>query len=122
MSARCSVGRHTPVPIEHEDDNVHSLATDHGDHSPRTSVRSESPAIKTKGSPKAGNDEEEKAAKGEDAKLSKKCTTSKSSLREGKENDYSYRNLFGSSDEEEGKAIHAPLEVTSDLDQQEEDS
>ncbi|KAI9984891.1 hypothetical protein PInf_006435 [Phytophthora infestans] len=42
------------------DYRVHALASDYGDHSPRTSVHSECPAVKAKGSPKAGDGEEEK--------------------------------------------------------------
>ncbi|KAF4147444.1 hypothetical protein GN958_ATG03399, partial [Phytophthora infestans] len=94
-----SVGGHSPVPSEHKDDSVQSLASDQGDHSPRTYVRSESPAVKAKGAPKAGGDEEEnprkrlslaeglaraKASKAEGAKPSKKRTASKSPLREEK--------------------------------------
>ncbi len=139
-----SVGGHSPVPSEHKEDSVQSSASDHGDHSPRTSVRSESPAVKAKGAPKAGGDEEEnprkrlslaeglaraKASKAEGAKPSKKRTASKYPLREEKETRRSYQSLFGSSDEEEEKeeeeeeegAIVEPREVSNDLDQQQED-
>ncbi|KAI9989555.1 hypothetical protein PInf_019840 [Phytophthora infestans] len=130
-----------PVPSEHKDDGVQSLASDHGDHSPRTSVRSESTDVKAKGTPKAGYDEEEKprkrlsladglarakTAKAEGAKPSKKRTASKSPLREKKETGDSNRSLFGSSDEEneeeeEEGAILEPWEITNDPDQQQED-
>ncbi|KAI9982101.1 hypothetical protein PInf_007989 [Phytophthora infestans] len=35
-----SVGEHTPVLSERDDDNVQSLASDHGDHDPKTPERS----------------------------------------------------------------------------------
>ncbi|KAI9990315.1 hypothetical protein PInf_021125 [Phytophthora infestans] len=103
-----SLGGHSPVPSKHKDASVQSLASDHDEHSPRTAVHSESPAVKAEGTPKAGADEEEKprkhlslaeslarakAAIAEGAKLSKKRTASKSPLREKKETGYSYWNL-----------------------------
>ncbi|KAI9990048.1 hypothetical protein PInf_020354 [Phytophthora infestans] len=109
---------YTPVSSEHDDDSVHSLASDHGDHSPKVHVPSESPAVNAKGSLKAGDDEEEKPLKyislteglarakiakvaAKDAKPSQKRTASKSPLCEEKTTNYSYRNLFGSSYEED---------------------
>ncbi|KAI9984792.1 hypothetical protein PInf_006433 [Phytophthora infestans] len=53
------MGEHTPA-LSELDYRVHALARDYGDHSPRTSVHSECPAVKAKGSPKAGDGEEEK--------------------------------------------------------------
>ncbi|KAI9982501.1 hypothetical protein PInf_008457 [Phytophthora infestans] len=102
---------------------------------PRTSVRSESPAVKAKGTPKAGGDEEEKPRKRlslaeglapEGAKPSKKRMASKSSLHEKKKTRYFHRGLFDSSDEENEKkeeegAISESRETTNDLDQQQED-
>ncbi|KAI9983228.1 hypothetical protein PInf_007157 [Phytophthora infestans] len=111
-----SVGGHTPIVSEYDDDSVHSLASDHGYHSFRTYVRSGSPAFNAKGSSKAGDNDEEKLLKhislaegfarakattAEDTNPSKKCTALKSPLREKKETGYSYRNLFSSSDEKE---------------------
>ncbi|KAI9985914.1 hypothetical protein PInf_024705 [Phytophthora infestans] len=110
----------------------------------QTYVRSESPAVKAKGTTKAGKDEEEnprkrlslaeglaraKASKAEGAKPSKKRTASKSPLREEKETRHSYQSIFDPSDEEEDKeeeeeeegVIVEPREVSNDLDQQQED-
>ncbi|KAI9982278.1 hypothetical protein PInf_008190 [Phytophthora infestans] len=86
----------------------------------QTSVRSESPAVKAKGTPKAGGVEEKprkrlslakglaraKASKAEGAKTSKKRTASMSPLHEAKETRYPYRGLFDSSDEEGEKEGH----------------
>ncbi|ETL90749.1 hypothetical protein L917_10643 [Phytophthora nicotianae] len=92
---------HTPVPIEHSVDSLHSLASDHVDHDSKTPERSESPADEAKGSPNTGDDEGGKppmnislaegleraqAAKvaATEAKHSKKRMASTSPLREGR--------------------------------------
>ncbi|KAF4037396.1 hypothetical protein GN244_ATG10625 [Phytophthora infestans] len=113
-----SVGGHSPVPSEHKDDSVQSLASDQGDHSPRPSVRSESPAVKAKCSSKAGGDEEENSRKR--LSLAEGLARAKASKAEGAEPSKKQEEEKEEEEEEEG-AIAEPGEVSNDLDQQQEE-
>ncbi|ETO82641.1 hypothetical protein F444_03240 [Phytophthora nicotianae P1976] len=116
-------------------DSLHSLASDHVDHDSKPPERSESPVDEVKGSHSADGDEGGKPPKNlslaegleraqavkaaaTEAQHSKKRTTSRSPLREGRRiRPYS---IIDSSDDEEDGAIYEPREITNDLDRQQE--
>ncbi|KAG2996766.1 hypothetical protein PC120_g21430 [Phytophthora cactorum] len=133
-----AAGERTPLPSEGGRESVHSLGSDHGDHSPM------SPADEAMDSSNTRADEDDKpcrvlrnlsfsegrdraqAAKAaaEQSKHTKKWHASRSPRREALETEVDpYKDLFASdSDEEEEQgAVYEPQEISNDFNRQQED-
>ncbi|KAG2875780.1 hypothetical protein PC129_g22419 [Phytophthora cactorum] len=112
-----AAGERTPLPSEGGRESVHSLGSDHGDHSPM-SLADEAMDSSAQYGPQAAK------AAAEQSKHTKKRNASRSPRREALETEVDpYKNLFASdSDEEvEGGAVNEPQEISIDLDRQKED-
>ncbi|KAG2793256.1 hypothetical protein PC111_g23110 [Phytophthora cactorum] len=112
-----AAGERTPLPSEGGRESVHSLGSDHGDHSPM-SLADEAMDSSAQYGPQAAK------AAAEQSKHTKKRNASRSPRREALETEVDpYKNLFASDSDEEVEegAVNEPQEISIDLDRQKED-